>query len=119
MNDDDQVHPQTINIQLCDYIDRQTRALEQKWAIRHDALAEEYKKSEVLRKEAKDDMDKRLETMNEFRAQLSKQASTFMTSEQVDTKIQLALNQQTKYNAILVLVLVAALGCIGYFLGVK
>ena len=83
--------PQTINIELCDYIDRQILNLDAKWKIRHDSLAEEYQKSERVRQEAKQDMDKRLEAMNEFRAQLGKQAQTFITGKEADSKIKLAL----------------------------
>ena len=47
MIEDGQSHPQTINIQLCDYIDRQTRTLSEKWDIQHRALIETYEKSEA------------------------------------------------------------------------
>jgi hypothetical protein len=89
--------PQTICVELVDYIDRQTgyivncvKIAEEKFDIRHQALIDEYDKSERAIAATKMDLEKRLDGMNEFREQLQKQAATFATLQTVDQKIELS-----------------------------
>ncbi len=91
MNDD---KPISIQVELIDYIDRQVRNLDEKWAIRHDALHAEYEKSEQAVDTASKVLDARLEGMNEFRAQLTRQAATFVCMTDVDQRIEVALANQ-------------------------
>jgi hypothetical protein len=81
-------YPQTINVQLCDYIQLKLANLEEKTKLELDkirleslALRAEYKKSEGLIAEAKHAVDNHFEQTNQYREDLRLQAATFMTGD--------------------------------------
>ena len=77
---------------------------------------EKFRILEKEMREKKDDMDKRLEGMNEFRNTLKDQASEFVTRDYLDTKIQI-LEKSRKDNLALVISLLTLLtSIIMYFI---
>ena len=71
-----------ININIREFVHSEVDHLEQKMNITH------LKNDEALRS-AKDEMNRRLEGMNEFRKQLEKQTVTFLSREEYEAKHQL------------------------------
>jgi len=80
-----------ITIGLHEYMDRLLSNLRTEFELKLSALREEYKKSELLIAEAKAAVDKHFDESNNYRVQLDKQATSFMTSRDVDERVKLAV----------------------------
>jgi hypothetical protein len=66
--------PQKIEFELCDFLDRETKHLEDKAQIRYDNLKEKYLESEARLEVTKRELEKRTE-------------ATYATIREVDAKI--------------------------------
>jgi hypothetical protein len=86
---DGQTPRQHLTIEICDYLDRQCKMLEDKWLIRHESLEEKYEKSEQQIQEAKRDLEKRLDEMNQERARSDRKEGSFISSDTLDTKLSI------------------------------
>ena len=75
-----------ISVDVREFVKCEITHLEQKMNITH------IKNDEALRS-AKDEMNRRLESMNEFRNQLEKQANTFISRDEYEPKHEL-VNQK-------------------------
>jgi len=80
-----------ITIDWQEYIDRLLANLRLEFDLRLSAMQNEYKKSELLIAEAKAEVDKHFDSVNNLHALLDKQATTFLTGKEVDEKIKLAV----------------------------
>ena len=93
------IKKQGLILDFHDYFNERVRLLEQTVDLKIEAQKAEYTKSESQRETDRDALNVRLEGMNEFRAQLTRQADTFVTCAQLDQKIELALaKQQLAFN---------------------
>jgi chromosome segregation ATPase len=139
-----EVYPQTINVRIIEYIDRTIKTVIEKieskcdtwrlelsglrleltslraeWRLEHQNLIQRFETFVSQYNENNISIDKHFERINELQSRMDKLSTAFMTADQVDTKIQLALAGQQRYFALLVIIIVAALSVIGYSLGIR
>jgi len=80
-----------ITIDWQEYLDRLLANVKLEFDLKLTAMQNEYKKSELLIAEAKAEVDKHFDSVNNLHALLDKRATTFMTGKDVDEKIKLAV----------------------------
>ena len=84
-----------VSINVRDYVDLTIAHQREIFIERERFLAEKFVTIEEARTLAKIEQDRRLESMNEFREQLNKQANTFVTRELLDGYLN-AIRQELK-----------------------
>jgi chromosome segregation ATPase len=78
---------------ICDKLDEREKYVNMKFQEleKHDALQKKEHEKQIAN--ARDDIERRLESMNEFRAQLEKQAANFLTRSEYETKHDMIVNR--------------------------
>jgi ribosome assembly protein YihI (activator of Der GTPase) len=100
-------------------VGKELESLRREWILEHKNLIQRFESEQEFKSSEKIEVDKHFERINELQARMDKLSMTFLTTEQVDYKIKLAIADQNKYITILMAIIVAALGVIGYFLGAR
>ena len=135
-------YPQTISVRLLDYIDRVARSIEAKlnsnceawqlelsvlrlelnglrneWILEHKNLIQRFESFIKQYESDKYQTAEHFERINGLQGRLDKISGSFLTSEMVDTKIELALAKQTKYTLVVLALLAVAGGVIAALIG--
>jgi chlorite dismutase len=78
---------------ICDKLDEREKYVNMRFLEleKHDSLQKREHEKQIAN--AREDMERRLDSMNEFRAQLEKQAGSFLTRVEYETKHDLIVNR--------------------------
>jgi hypothetical protein len=135
------IYPRTISFEPIDYTDRLVKgirdeieskcsvwkleltnaksdilALRREWQLEHTNLIQRLENERQNKQVEKNEVDKHFERINELQTRMDKLSMTFQTNEQVNSKIEVALAGQTKYFAILIIIIISALSIIVFLL---